>query len=96
MSPRELPPIAFASETPPKAFSARDSAYRRDLRALIAWVGVTLGTVAVGAAGFAHGKLWDHDAAIKVLEAKAGAQEKRLDSIDQKLDRILDELRRRQ
>lgn len=68
--------------------------YRRDKNNALAWIAAALATAAIGAAGFAHGKLWSHEVAIERQAERQTGQEKRLDGIDGKLDRILEELRR--
>jgi len=58
----------------------------------MSWLAAALGAAAMGAIGYAHGKLWDHDGQLRVLQYQDAVQEKRLDQIDTKLDRILDRL----
>lgn len=84
-----LPTVQFPA-TP--ATEPRTDRYGRDKRAMAAWVAGIVAVVLVGAVGFAHGKLWDHDAGLRVLEVQRTAAEKRLDAMEQKLDRILERL----
>jgi hypothetical protein len=69
-------------------------AYRKIAGKLLAWTATTLAGLALALGGWAHGKLWAHDSAIVVLESKDSAKEKRLDKFDEKLDRILEEIRK--
>ena len=79
----------------PSLASADTALIRRsDAKPMLAWIATSAAALALGAAGFAHGKLWSHETDIRVLQEKAAGMEKRLDSIDAKLDKILEELRR--
>jgi hypothetical protein len=69
--------------------------YRKDKSHVVAWMAAALGGVAIAAVIAAHGKIWSHEISIEKQADKQAGQEKRLDSMDSKLDRILDELRRR-
>lgn len=76
--------------------------YARDKSKFVAWAGAALGMVALGAAGFAHGKLWSHEVSIERIDERLKAGEQRFnagdarqDRIEAKLDRILEEVRRR-
>lgn len=66
--------------------------YRRDKNAITAWIAGIVGTLVVAALSFAAARLTAHDTQIAVVEDKVRAQEKRLDGMDGKLDRILERL----
>lgn len=68
-------------------------AYRKLATRVLGWAATTLAGISLAIGGWAHGKLWSHDGAIVVLQSKDDAKEKRLDRIDGKLDRILEEIR---
>ena len=70
------------------------SAYAKDKSKVLGWVATTLGGLAVAVAVAAHNKLWAHDVELATLQTTQTAQEKRLDSIDKKLDDILAEIRK--
>jgi hypothetical protein len=66
--------------------------YSRDKRSMTAWAGGIIATLMTAGLGFLGSKLIAHETFIGVLNEKQTAQEKRLDSIDGKLDKILDRL----
>jgi hypothetical protein len=76
--------------------------YTKDKRVVIGWVAAAIGSAALAIAGWAHAKLWSHEVSIerqeersKAVEQRFCGSEKRLDQMDAKLDKILEEMRRR-
>lgn len=66
--------------------------YTKDKRSAISWVAGIVAVLLTTSLGFLCTQLVAHETTINVLKEKQTAQEKRLDSIDGKLDRILDRL----
>ncbi len=83
-------------ETPTKmmhAIKPTDS-YRKDKRAVLGWMGTIFGGVALGAAGFAHGKLWSHETDIAVLKSEQSAVKEALREQSDLMRRVLQQLPR--
>lgn len=97
MAPR---PLRLQSDSAPhptvatgeSATQPRSDAYRRDRAAALKAAGGIFAMCCIGALGFAHGKLWDHDRDLRELQVRVGATKEALDSVGQKLDRLLERL----
>lgn len=68
------------------------SEYPQDKRSVIGWIAGILGVLLTGAVSFLGTQLMAHETAISVLKEKAHVGENRLERMDAKLDKILDEL----
>lgn len=66
--------------------------YSKDKRSAIGWIAGIAAILLTTSLGFLGSSLVAHETAINVLKEKQTTQEKRLDSIDSKLDKILDRL----
>lgn len=68
--------------------------YTKDKRSVTGWVAGILGVLLTGAVSFLGTQLMAHETAIGVLKEKAQTGENRLERMDNKLDKILEELRK--
>jgi hypothetical protein len=68
--------------------------YQDDRKAFLGWVGTTLGAIAIGAAGFAHGKLWAHETDIAVLRSETSVLKESLQEQKAMLREILTKMPR--
>ena len=73
--------------------SGNDRRSEVDWRALVAWITSGAASLSLIVAGWASGRIMAHETAIEVLRIQQVGIERRLDSIDGKLDRALDTTR---
>lgn len=67
--------------------------YTKDKRAITGWVSGIIAVLLTGAVSFLATQLVAHETSISVLKEKVQSTESRLEKMDGKLDKILDELR---
>lgn len=88
------------------ATDSPSGAYPRDKRAILGWLGGLFAVLLSGAVGFGHAKLWSQESAIATLTVQSASLQKqvdeikaetnkKLDRLDDKLEKVLDELRKR-